>query len=267
LLAVALTCASSICAAAPQIEVQQPARNPIIGRPFPLKVIVTWEGKADDYSFLPLRLPEKDEIIVADSSMSSASSGGSNRVEYVVHLTAATNGEIEFGSVIVPYRVSGSDEEQSLESEPITFRVRVNPLALRILMCAVAAGSAVGIVRLVRSMVVSRRERGAEQKRIDQRDLAQELHRRLEEVKSLRISGDLGGYLMGLADIAAECGEDIRNSSSFKELKELADNTKFSGYQPGVEELDSSYRRVEERVKRFVDKNSAEAGTTSRTES
>ncbi|MCK5557550.1 MAG: hypothetical protein KAJ01_04190 [Candidatus Hydrogenedentes bacterium] len=251
--------------AAPRVDVQVPARDPIIGRPFPLRIIVTWEGNADDYGFLPLRLPEKDDVTVTGSSISSSKSGETNRVEYLVHLTAAEKGEIEFGSVTIPYRVVGSDEEQSLQSDPVTFNVRGNPLPMRILMGAVSAGSAIGVVLLCRSIAVSRRERHEGQQRIDEHERARKSLKRLEELRSLRIAGDLGEYLVGLADIAAECGQVVRECAPFSELKELAEKTKFSGHHPSVEELDSSYKRVEGWVKRIAAQPAGETKATSAT--
>jgi len=249
----ALSIAAGECAAAPRVDVQLPARDPIIERPFPLRVIVTWEGNADDYRFLPLRLPEREDVTATDSAMSSSTSGQTSRVEYVVHLTAARKGEIAFASVTVPYRVAGSDEEQSLQSDSITFNVRGNPLPMQILMGAVSAGSAIGLVMLLRSIAASRRERRKEQERIDDGERERNSLEKLEELKSLRIAGDLGEYLMGLAGIAAECGAAVCESVQFKALKEVAEKTKFSGYFPNVEELESSYKMVEQWVKRSLE--------------
>jgi hypothetical protein len=261
----ALSIAAGVCEAAPRVDVQPPARDPIIGRPFPLEVIVTWEGNADDYRFLPLRLPEREDVTATDSAMSSSTSGQTNRVEYVVHLTAARKGEIALGSVTVPHRVAGSDEEQSLQSDSITLNVRGNPLAMRLFMGTVSAGSAIGLVLLLRGIAASRRERRKEQERIDDGERERDSLERLEELKSLRIAGDLGEYLVGLADIAAGCGRAVCESAPFKELKELAQKTKFSAYHPSVEELDSNYKRVERWVKRSAEKPAGDARPISAT--
>jgi hypothetical protein len=261
----ALFIAPGLCEAAPRVDVQLPARDPIIERSFPLGVIVAWEGNADDYRFLPLRLPESEDVTATDSAMSSSRSGQTNRVEYVVHLTAARQGEITLGSVTVPYRIAGSDEEQSLQSDSITLNVRGNPLPMQILMGAVSAGSAIGLVLLCRSIAASRRERRKEEARIDEGERERDSLEKIEELKSLRIAGDLGEYLVGLADIASGCGRAVCESAPFKELEELAQKTKFSGYHPSVEELDSSYRRVERWVKRSAEQPAGDARPISAT--
>ena len=241
------------------------ARDPIIERSFPLRVIVTWEGSADAYRFLPLRLPEREDVTATDSAMSSSTSGQRNRVQYVVHLTAARKGEMTLGSVTVPYRVAGSDEGQSLQSDSVTFNVRGNPLPMQILMGGVSAGSVIGLLLLLRSIAASRRERRKEQEWIDEDERERDSLEKLEELKSLRIAGDLGEYLVGLADIASGCGRLVCESARFKELKEVAEKTKFSGYHPSVEELDSSYKRVERWVKRSAEQPARDAGPISAT--
>ena len=247
----------NVCEARPQVEVQLPRRDPIVGRPFPLKVVVEWEGDANEYLLLPLELPDNEGVVGKDYSMSSSKSGATNRVEYVVHLSFDKAGEAEFGSITVLYRVAGSEERQALQSDPLTINVRRNPLPMQLIMGAISAGSAAGLMLLGRGIVRSRREQHEEQRQIDRQERARELLERLGALTSLRIAGDLGGYLMGLVDIAAECPENVRESTSYKELSDIAERARFGTHYPSVEELDSSYRLVERWVKRDAEQPGA----------
>ena len=248
-----------------RVDVETSARDPIIGKPFPLTIIVTWKGDADECSLLPVELPEKQGVSVVNSTMSSSRIGQTNRVEYVVQLSIDSKGETHLGTITVPYRTAGSEEQQSLQSDPVTVSVRTNPLPLQILMGAVAAGGLVGIVLLSRSVATSRRERRDEQRRADEQEQTQKLLQRIEQLRSLRVAGDLGGYLTGLADIAAHCGAAVAESSPYGELKRLAERAKFDGYHPSVEELDSSYRTVHRWVKRDAEQPSGKTSSASAT--
>jgi|GEM_PF-3579604 len=238
-----------LCSAAPQVDVRLPERDPIIGKPFSLKVTVSWQGDAADYLLLPIELPDKDSVVVLDYSMSSSKVGEENRVEYAVLLRIDNLGKTDVGRITVPYRIADSEEEQSLQSDPVTINVRRNPLPMQILMGAVAAAAAVLLVVLSRRVAESRREEREWSVRLEEADRTLELLEKLEELKSLRIAGDLGAYLEGLADVAAQCGPSASESGACEELKTLAERTKFDGYHPSVEELDSSYRTVQRWIK------------------
>jgi hypothetical protein len=195
--------------------------------------------------------------------MSSSRIGQTNRVEYIVQLRIDRKGETHLGKIAISYRTGDSEDRQSVESDPITIRVRSNPLPMQILMGVVAAGGLVGAAFLSRSVATSRRERREEQRRADEREETQVLLERIEQLKSLRIAGDLGGYLTGLSEVAGQCGASVAESSAYEELKRLAERTKFDGYHPSVEELDSSYRAVHRWVKRDAERPSGNAGSAS----
>jgi len=253
------------CVAALQVDVEAPVRDPVVGKPFPLRIIVTWKGAADEYSLLPVELPEKEAVNVVNSSMSSSRIGRTNRVEYVVELQIARKGETHLGKIPIPYRTAESEDEQSIESDPITIRVRSDPLPMQILMGTVAAGGLVGIVLLSRSVAMSRRAQREEERRVKEREETEALLDRLEQLKSLRVAGDLGGYLTGLAEIAGKCGASAAESGAYEEIKRLAERTMFDGYHPSVEELDSSYRTVRRWVKRAAEERSATADSATTT--
>jgi hypothetical protein len=210
-------------------------------------------------------LPEKEGVNIVNSTMSSSRMGQTNRVEYVVQLRIDREGEMPLGMVAIPYRTADSEDRQSVESNPVTVNVRGNPLPMQILMGVVAAGGLVGIVLLSRSLATSRRDRREEERRVEEREDAQALLDRIEQLKSLRIAGDLGEYLTGLAEIAEKCGGSAAESSAYEELKRLAERAKFDGYHPSVEELDSSYRTVHRWVKRAAEQHSATADSVAAT--
>jgi len=237
-----------------------------MGKPFPLTVTVSWQGDAADYLLLPIELPDKDDVVVLDYSMSSSNVGDKNRVEYTALLRIDGPGKIDLGRITVPYRIADSEEEQSLKSDPVTVNVRRNPLPMRILMGTVAGAAAILMVVFIRRMAESRREERERHMRLERVDLTLDLLEKLEELKSLRIAGDLGAYLAGLADIATQCGPSVAESSAYEELKTLAEMTKFDGYHPGVEELDWSYRTVQRWIKRGADRPADEVGSASATE-
>ena len=239
------------------MDVETPLRDPVVGKPFPLRIVVTWEGDAGEYSLLPIELPEKEGVNIVNSTMSSSRMGQTNRVEYVVQLRIDRKGETNLGMVAIPYRTVDSEDRRSVETDPVTLNVRSNPLPMQILMGAVAAGGLVGVVLLSRSLAMSRRARRKAERRVEEREDAQALLDRIEQLKSLRVAGDLGGYLTGLAEIAGECGASAVEFSAYGELKRLAEKTKFDGYHPSVEELDSSYRTVHRWVKRAAEQHSA----------
>ena len=261
-----LSAVSHVCSAAPQVDVRVPVRDPIIGKPFPLKVTVSWQGGAADYRFLPIEVPDRDGVAVLDYSMSSSSAGEENRVEYAVLLRIDNLGKTDLGRITVPYRIADSEEEQSLQSDPVTINVRRNPLPMQILMGAVSAAGAVLLIVLSRRVAESRREERERHIRLEKADRTLDLLETLEELKSLRIAGDLGGYLAGLTDIGAQCGPSVSQSGAYEELKTLAERTKFDGYHPSVEELDSSFRTVERWIKRGADRPEGEVESASATE-
>lgn len=231
-----------------------------------MKVTVSWQGDAADYRFLPIELPERDGVAVLDYSMSSSKIGEENGVEYSVLLRVDNEGKTDLGRIAVPYRIADSEEEQSLQSDPVTINVRRNPLPMQILMGAVSAAAAVLLVVLSRRVAESRREERERRMRLEKADRTLELIDKLEELKSLRIAGDLGGYLAGLTEVAAQCGVSVGESSAYEELKTLAERTKFDGYHPSVEELDSSYRTVQRWIKRGADRPAGEVETASATD-
>jgi len=261
-----LSAATSLCSAAPQVGVRLPERDPIIGKPFSLTVTVGWQGDAADYLFLPIELPERDGVSVRDYSMSSSTIGEENRVEYAALLIVDNEGKTDLGRIAVPYRTADSEEEQSVQSDPVAINVRRNPLPMQIVMGAVSAGAAVLLVILSRRVAESRREERERRVRLEKADRTLELIEKLEELKSLRVAGDLDAYLTGLTQVAAECGPSVSESGAYEELKTLAERTKFDGYHPSVEELDSSYRTVERWIKRGADRSVGEVETASATE-
>jgi hypothetical protein len=261
-----LSAATSLCSAALQVDVRVPPRDPIIGKPFPLKVTVSWQGDAADYLLLPIELPEREGFTFLDYSMSSSKIGEENCVEYAVFLIVDNEGKTDLGRIAVPYRIADSEEEQTLQSDPVAINVRRNPLPMQIVMGAISAAAVVLLVVLSRRVAESRREERERHMRFEKVDRTLELIEKLEELKSLRLAGDVGAYLVGLTEVAAQCGVSVGESGAYEELKTLAERTKFDGYHPSVEELDSSYRTVERWIKRGADRPAGEVETASATE-
>jgi len=147
----------SVCVAAAQVSVQLPRHDPILNRPFPLKITVAWQGNADEYLFLPVELPAKDEVTIVSASMTSSKVGETNSVEYFVNLRVSKTGACELGTVTIPYRPRGSEEKLALQSDSVKFNVRANPLPMQILMGTIALAAAVALAMLARNVTRTRR--------------------------------------------------------------------------------------------------------------
>jgi len=228
------------------------------GRDVSVRVVTEWVGAPDALVVLPVEFPEIEGVQWHSQQLMSEREGDTNRVVQTVLLRVVGSEKVvTIPAMAVAYIVTGDEDEKEIRTDPADLAVRAVPSVAPVAGVTLAIMTASAAVWL--AIRIKRRRRGRSTDKSES-GTATVLEQDLHSLRRLRLSGDYGGYFMGLLRIARELDPAAVDQSPLNEVAATVESARYGGYRPDNELAERAYRAVERLLKRVEEVHVPEGG-------
>ncbi len=232
----------------PTAEVSLPIQEPRVGKPFHLDIRMHWAGDFEEYLPHPPEVLLPEGVVREGVTASTSSREGRNLVAYRVTLRAQKPGAYALDPVELHYT-------PRFESTPVSSRVAgptvdVRPRTIaglrpQTLMLGATGAALIVIVGLAVARRWSAGKRPAE---AGTGSTYESFRQRLDEARALRMRGDAADFVLRLAEIEAQLGQENDGEQPDGNWQKRLEAARYGGEVPSAEEMDRLQRRIERRL-------------------
>lgn len=218
------------------------------GRAFNVAINISWQGDADEYIIVPPEPVFPEGIRPASSSFSSSVSSDTQLLSYQYILSAEKTGDFTVKPVQIRYWAKGSDKEDLLTTDEISFRAvrfaffEANLIwiisAFCILLCCALIPA--GAFYYKKRKLKKEKSTGA------QEDNTKNILAQLQRCKECKIRGDYKGFYQSALDTGKKIFGD--DKTFIDNAGDMLEKIQFGGYRPPAEEVDRIFRQLEKRI-------------------
>ncbi len=233
---------------APRARIQPNTTSVPVNTPFTLELLIEWEGSAGDFIIHPAPLSPPEGLKIISDSFSSTITQSTHTLIYRYRLQAQKKGTYTLPPIAISYWPRNSNKEHTLHTGKITIKAETahsggGAAALTVALCSLAfcAGTALFIW-------IKKKKRPAPHP-IPASGTQQQVHKRLEECRRFRLSGDYTGFyrcLRDIADIVAQDDPSLRDT-----ISSLLEQVQFGAQTPETAQTDHLLREIERRTAAF----------------
>jgi peroxiredoxin len=236
----------------PTAEVSLSNPEPRVGKPFHLDIHLLWAGNFEEYLPHPPEVLLPEGVVRESVTASTSSREGRNLVTYRVTLKALKAGSYALDPVELHYtpRFESTPVSSRVPGPTVEVRARtVAGLAPRTFMLTATGVALLGLIGLgaARQWRAGRMpaEGGAT-------STYERLRASFEQARALRLRGESAGFVLQLAEIEAELGQEEDCEQLDADWQARVEAARYGGEVPSAEEMDRLQRRVERRLESLL---------------
>ncbi len=225
----------------PSADVKAMAKDIQPGGIFTLEIKIHWAGHLRDYLLLPPKVQLPEGIAQQSVEASSSSQSGTQWVTYKIHLQAEKEGTFSLDPIEIRYT-------PHTEGKPLAERIQGPTVVIQagrfFTPTRIFAFAGIGGLLLLSGLVgiwYAKKRR-----RVDQTaKLPDHVHWNLslQELRSLRVSGDLAGFLALASELIHALGQEEAREN--QNLSKLIDLVRYGNHIPEDREIDRLERQLE----------------------
>jgi hypothetical protein len=233
---------------APRARIKLDTTSVPVNTPFTLELLIEWEGSAGDFIIHPEPLSPPEGLTIISDSFSSAITQSTHTLIYRYRLQAQKKGTYTLPPIAISYWPRNSKKEHTFHTGKITIKAETAHSGVR---AATAALGALAFCAGTALFIWIKKKKRSAPHPIPASGTQQQVHKRLEECRRFRLSGDYTGFyrcLQDIADIVAQDDPSLRDT-----ISSLLEQVQFGAQTPEAAQTDHLLREIERRTAAFYD--------------